>query len=88
MPPLYPKFWINPDFSEDNIPEYGPSGYYMTMQGRAWSTINGEFLRFLRKDDCQIACDSFIKKGLITEEQIMELSDDEMRRIACENLQW
>jgi hypothetical protein len=42
-------------------------------------------LYFLNRSDCEIACAAFDK---FTNDEIDAMSDDELMRVACENLMW
>ena len=57
--------------------------------GKTWSfDDSSRDLGFGTKEDCEQAIQSLARRGIVNDEGILSLSDEELGRICCENLRW
>lgn len=85
---FYPSFnlvWIAAGgvFRTENVWAIGTS----ETPNRSWST-NDFKMFFANRRDCEIAIQSLDEAGIVDDEGIMKLTDDELKQICCRDLLW
>lgn len=92
---FYPTYTDRATFDSLDIPGlkvFGPAAWYITTGDISdpifWTTQESkDILHFRRERDCQIACESLNKLNMIYED-FVNLTDQQLLKIICENLQW
>lgn len=64
-----------------------PLNWRISSDRESTWVFNDRDCSFARKQDCQIACDT-LNQYKLTEEQFLELSDEEFGELVTRNLKW
>jgi hypothetical protein len=63
--------------------------HFSDRKGFSWSFHDfSRDLGFMSKTDCEIAIANLEKHGIVDDEGIEPLTDDELAKICCEHLRW
>lgn len=83
--PSFNRTWVASGgmFRTENVWAIGMSARH----DRSWST-NDFKMFFANRRDCEIAIQSLANAGIVDDEGIMKLTDDELKKICCRDLLW